>query len=104
MISVAGNNSTQTVSATAANVSTTLNATNKRAPALSLLNVGSNVVYVRVSTDAQAATTADLPIGVNERVILGKPLPFGAQEVTLAAICAATQTATLHVTGVYVDQ
>jgi hypothetical protein len=85
-------NSGAQVSATSSNVQATLS------NALSgsyvwVSNEGPNTAYVRIGSGAQTATTNDLPILIAETVKIRRdPAHTG-----FAAICRATQTATLNI-------
>lgn len=64
---IAGAN--QVVSPGASSVSTTVNASSK---SVRLVNVGSNICHVRISSGAQTATTADMPIRAGAEIIVSK--------------------------------
>lgn len=66
-----------------------------------VVNKGTVVTFVRVSTTADAATTADLPILPDSMLVIGKPMPqAGATNITVAAINASATAGVLYVTGV----
>ena len=92
------NTSTKTISATATSSSTALFATGQ-ANALLVQNAGANTVFVRIGVGTQTALTTDLPIlNGNSRIL--KIEPAGLE---LGCICAATETATVHATSVYIE-
>jgi hypothetical protein len=98
---------TKTISASSTSSSVTLDATDVSSTPtnpsagvwgghtiMRIVNVGPNTAFIRFGVGAQTAVTTDMPI------------PSGAIEVftkagdadTVAAICAAAQTATVYVT------
>ena len=92
------NTSTKTISATSTSSSTALFTTGK-ANALLVQNAGTNTVFIRVGTGTQTAVLTDLPIlNGNSRII--KIEPAGLE---IGCICAATETATVHATSVYIE-
>ena len=91
------NANTQTISATASNLNTALSTGSLASRYLSVLNVGPNVVFVKLGAGSQtASTTTSLPVAVNERVVICR----GNADDNIGVICAATQTATVYVTAV----
>jgi hypothetical protein len=81
----------QTLSVTATSQQVTFG---RRSRAVTLSNLGSSVAYVRIATEGAAtATTADYPVLPNTQVSISK----GEDSSVLAAVCAATQTTTLHI-------
>jgi hypothetical protein len=75
----------QVVSPAAASASVTIDA---RAKSVRLVNSGANICYVRIGTDTQTATTADLPVRTAESIVVSK----GDGENTIAYISAAGTT------------
>lgn len=95
--------STVSVAASTANARTALDGTNglRSADVLSVLNLGPNIVHARLAQNTtEAATAADFPINVNERVYITKPKrPDNASDTQLNLVCG-TGTATVLVSGV----
>jgi hypothetical protein len=83
---------TLTLAVTATSSNANFNAANAGSSVVDFLNVGPNVCFV---TFNGAATTAAYPIAAGERRILSKPPGVTG----VAAICNATQTATLYATS-----
>jgi hypothetical protein len=89
----AGNN-TVNIAATATTSSVSLtNPIAANSPDVRIYNAGPNTVFVRWGIGAQTALATDMPIpaGAIENF-------YKAQSDTFAAICAATQTATVYFT------
>lgn len=80
----------QTLSVTATSQSVTFGKNNW---AVTLTNLGSSVAYVRVGSGTQTAVAADYPVLPLTQVSISK----NYDDDTLAAVCAATQTTTLHI-------
>ena len=80
------NGSGKSIAATSANLDTVITASNF----VKILNTGPNTAFVRMGTTAQVATLTDYPIASGESVTL-----YSQSATHLAAICAATETATL---------
>lgn len=89
---------TQTISATAVSSSITLTAVGSNATQMLLTNQGPNTAFFRYGDGAQTAVaTTDTPILAGATIVFNT----GSAPNTVAAICAATQTATLFVTPGY---
>lgn len=85
------NGSTVKISATATHSHTALGA--KGGDAL-LQNTGPNVAFVRLTTGDTTATTADLAVVPGVPLIVAR----APSELSIGAICATGETATLYVT------
>jgi hypothetical protein len=100
MIYSQGAGATQALSTSVTSAKANLNAGNRAAPYLLLVNLSAAVAFVRVSTDNSDATASDLPIGPNESVVIAKTMPMAAAtNVTVAAILSSA-TGSLYITGV----
>lgn len=78
----------ETISASQTSASATLSV---ETGFVSLKNIGSSTVYVRVGEGSQTATTSDFPLMSNEVAVMSK----GEAETVVAAICASGETSTL---------
>jgi len=79
-----------TLACTATSASTAINANH---PQVLLTNLGTNKVFFRMGVGAQTAVTTDTMLVSGQSRVFSKGL-----NDTLAAVCAATETATLSVT------
>jgi hypothetical protein len=66
---------------------------NKDEGSVRITNTGPNTAFIRMGTGAQTAVLTDMPILANTSVHLKKSISTD----TIAAICAATQTASLYI-------
>lgn len=82
---------TVTLSATATSSSSALSGTGSQ---VVFQNAGPNTVFVTFGSSTVTATTANFPVLNGQSLQLTRP----ADSTHVAAICAATQTATLYVT------
>lgn len=83
--------STVTLSATSANTQGTFTLP---ASVVRVYNAGTNKVFIRFGSGAQTATTTDMPVAPSTVEVFSKnPTDLG-----IAAICAATETATVYFT------
>lgn len=93
--------STQSIAATTTSNSITLNAPNKTALRLRIVNAGSAVAFVRLwnaaDNGASAATTADMPVIVSTA---GETLVDTFRDCDTLYAITASGTATLYVTAV----
>ena len=98
---------TKSISATSTSASVTLDATDvnytptwpNACPtgghtAIRIVNAGPNTVFIRYGVGAQTAVATDMPVLAGTVELFCKA---GAAD-TVAAICAATQTATVYIT------
>lgn len=100
MIYSQGAGATQALSTSVTSAKANLNAGNRAAPYLLIVNASTSVAFVKVSTDNADATANDLPIGPNESVVIAKTMPpAAATNVTVAAILSAS-TGSLYITGI----
>ena len=84
-------NSTVTLSVTAANTQGTLV---PQSGQIRVYNAGTNKAFIRWGVGAQTATAADMPIAPNTVESFTKP----PEALGIAAICSATETATVYFT------
>lgn len=82
---------TATIAATAASASATLDGL---CSVVRVVNLGPNKAFIRFGTGATTAALTDMPIAANSTEVFTK-----GSQTTVAAICAATETANLYFTN-----
>lgn len=100
MIYSQGAGATQALSVSAASAKANLNAGNRSAPYLLIVNPVAGTAFVKVSTDNADATVNDLPIAPNSSVVIAKTMPPDAATNVTVAVIMATGTGSVYITGV----